>query len=177
MTSDEELYRQACSGNRESFRALYDRHADRLFGFLRGYVESREEAEDLLHTTFLRVLQSREVTLNRASFRTWLYRIGRNLALNELRSSARASAAIRRAPETPLQPGSDELHEAKARLHAVADAVERLPTALAEVFQLRARGLSYAEMAEVLEIPLGTCKSRMHEMLTQLREEMTSWTP
>jgi len=50
--------------------------------------------------------------------------------------------------------------------------VARLPDPLAELFHLRAGGLSYEELAQVLEVPLGTIKSRMHEMVGRLREEV-----
>ena len=55
-------------------------------------------------------------------------------------------------------------------------AIARLPPALSEVFHLRTSGLSYEEIADVLEIPLGTLKSRMNQMVTQLREELRPWT-
>ena len=51
-----------------------------------------------------------------------------------------------------------------------------LPKSLAEVYRLRASGLSYEEMAEVLAVPLGTVKSRMHQMVAELRKEMQAWT-
>jgi DNA-directed RNA polymerase specialized sigma24 family protein len=47
---------------------------------------------------------------------------------------------------------------------------------LAEVYRLRVSGLSYEEMAQVLEVPLGTLKSRMHDMVRRLQEEMEKWT-
>jgi DNA-directed RNA polymerase specialized sigma24 family protein len=50
--------------------------------------------------------------------------------------------------------------------------VAKLPVELGEIYSLRTQGMSYAEMAEVLGIPLGTVKSRMHQLVKQLREEM-----
>jgi len=66
--------------------------------------------------------------------------------------------------------------EARETAAALAAAVERLPKSLAEVYRLRASGLSYEEMAEVLAVPLGTVKSRMHQMVAELRKEMKQWT-
>ena len=56
---------------------------------------------------------------------------------------------------------------------ALGEAVSRLPVPLSEVYHLRASGLSYEEMAQVLEVPVGTVKSRMHDMVKRLREEVS----
>jgi RNA polymerase sigma-70 factor (ECF subfamily) len=66
--------------------------------------------------------------------------------------------------------------EAREVAVALDGAVARLPPALAEVYRLRTSGLSYEEIADVLETPLGTVKSRMHEMVRHLREDMAPWT-
>jgi len=55
---------------------------------------------------------------------------------------------------------------------ALCRAVARLPSPLAELFQLRAGGLSYEELAQVLDIPIGTVKSRMHDLMGRLRAEV-----
>lgn len=175
MASDEELYRRVQAGDRTAFGDLYERHSSRLFSFLLGYVRQREEAEDLLHETFVRALRSAEVTFDRATFRTWLYRIGRNQALNRLRAKRRAEQATASWPAPKPAAAVDEQHEHMALRAALDTAVGQLPTPLAEVYQLRMRGLSYGEMADVLRIPLGTLKSRMHEMVVRLRAEMDLW--
>ena len=174
MASDEELHRRVRAGDRRAFRALYDRHGSCLLGFLRGYVKSEAEAEDLVHETFVRVLEN-DVVFDRASFRTWLYRIGRNAALNRLRTTRRAEKASTRLAHQEAGAGVDEAHEQKRRLAALDAAVDRLPPLLAEVYAMRTRGLSYQEMADALEIPLGTLKSRMHDMVSRLRGELSEW--
>ena len=74
---------------------------------------------------------------------------------------------------TPAAPSAIEARETEKALQA---AVSRLPKSLGEVYRLRASGLSYEEMAEVLAVPLGTVKSRMHQMVMELRKEMQAWT-
>lgn len=175
--SDEALYRRLKRGDMSAFDVLFDRYESRLFGFLVSRVGNRADAEDLFHEAFLATLKSGEATFDHeGAFRTWLYRIARNLTLNRRRSLQRGERALARLPEELHEPGADELLGDRQKSAALQDALERLPPTLAELFQLRTSGLSYEEMAAVLEIPLGTIKSRMNQMVTQLKEELRPWT-
>jgi RNA polymerase sigma-70 factor (ECF subfamily) len=71
-------------------------------------------------------------------------------------------------------PHPEHALERRQLTEEVRAAASRLPAALGELYQLRASGLSYEELAEVLGIPLGTVKSRMHELVSRLREEVRS---
>ena len=62
-----------------------------------------------------------------------------------------------------------------AFLAALSEAVRRLPPALGELYHLRTNGLSYEQIARVVEVPLGTVKSRMHQLVNLLREELEPW--
>lgn len=182
MDSDEQLYERVRTGDLRAFDELYDRYAASLFGYLRatlGSRSSRADAEDALHEAFLNTLRSANapgVTFDRGGFRAWLFRVARNVALNRLRTSARGAAAKAQLGEDEPAPSAHETLEAHQLRAALDGAVARLPPALAEVYRLRTSGLSYEEMADVLETPLGTVKSRMHQMVKQLREEMGPWT-
>lgn len=178
MESDEALYARAKHGDLPAFDELYARYAARLFGFLRAQLPTAADAEDLFHETMLATLESPEVTFGSASFRTWLFRVARNRVLNRLRSRARGEAA-----STLLSAGGDEPPTgaedriARAQMvDALERAVKRLPATLSDVYHLRSSGLSYEEMATVLEIPIGTIKSRMNQMVKVLREELEPWT-
>jgi RNA polymerase sigma-70 factor, ECF subfamily len=180
LDSDEALYLRVKQGDMRAFDALYERYESRLFGFLHNQLRNRADAEDTFHEAFLAALKSREVKFERAGgFRTWLYRVARNLATNRMRSDrrgARAMSDVPRIEATPASTPPDESLEEHEMEHALGRAIEKLPPALSEVFHLRTSGLSYEEMADVLEIPLGTLKSRMNQMVTQLREELRPWT-
>jgi len=179
MDSDEALYSRVKQGDMRAFDELYARYASRLFGFLRPQVASRADAEDLFHEAILATLESDEVTFDRGSFRTWLYRIARNLLLNRVRSRYRGEAALLKvgaSGEDDPPPPVDERVAMGQMLRALDGAVGRLPETLSDVYHLRSSGLSYEEMASVLGIPLGTLKSRMNQMVNVLREEMKPWT-
>lgn len=176
MDSDEALYARVRRGDMRAFDELYDRYATRLYGFLGSILRSRADAEDVFHEAFLRALEAGEVDLRAGGFRAWLYRIARNRALNVIRGKERGARAMDALPRADSPLSLDERLVHREVDAALAGAVARLPPALSEVFHLRTSGLSYEEMAEVLEIPLGTIKSRMNQMVTVLREEMRPWT-
>jgi len=176
MDADETLYARVKRGDMAAFDELYARHAPRLFGFLRSQLPTAADAEEILHEAMLRTLESAEVTFDRASFRTWLYRIARNIAFNRARSSGRGAHAMQQLTQDPPPPPADEQLAHAEMMRALDDAVARLPRALSDLYRLRSSGLSYEEMADVLDIPLGTLKSRMHQMVGALREEMKPWT-
>jgi len=192
MDSDEELFRRTREGDMAAFDGLYERYEVPLFGFLLAVLRSREDAEEMFHEAFLAVLKAGEphrqggfaprtpprdpARFSAGGFRAWLYRVARNAALNRIRSEQRGARALSQLPaEDP--PSTPERDLAERQRHvALETAVARLPPALSHVYHLRTSGLSYEEMADVLEIPVGTLKSRMHEMVTRLREELGPWT-
>jgi RNA polymerase sigma-70 factor (ECF subfamily) len=182
LEADETLYARAKEGDMRSFDALYARYEACLFGFIVSQVRHRADAEDVFHEAFVNALKAPLVRFEgEGGFRAWIYRIARNLVINRARSSqrgARAMAEVSRSglPGERPAPASDEaLIDAEMRV-ALAKAVAELPPALSEVFHLRASGLRYEEIADVLECPVGTIKSRMNQMVNQLREELRPWT-
>ena len=177
MLSDETLYQHLLSGDLTAFDRLYERYERHLFGFLCRQLGDPHEAEDVLHEAFMALLKEKAARRQADSFRAWLFQVARNLCRNRQRTRQRSSKALEteaRSPPEPLADPGRALEAAEASV-ALRQAVTRLPGTLAELFQLRAAGLSYEEMAQVLEVPLGTVKSRMHEMVGRLREEVHPW--
>lgn len=176
MDTDELLYQRAKQGDLPAFDELYTRYAARLFGFVRPQVGSRADAEDIFHETFLRTLESAEVRFDRGSFRTWLFRIARNAVLNRARGAGRAANAFVQLRAQDAVPTADEQIAHGEMMNALSVAIQKLPLALSEVYHLRSSGLSYEEIATILDAPMGTVKSRMHQMVNVLREELKPWT-
>ncbi len=177
MTSDEALYERLMGGEMAAFDQLYERYERPLFGFVLKHVRDRAEAEDLLHEAFMGVLKGRRE--KDGSFRAWLFQVARNLCLNRARTAGRASRALEvvaRDAEAVAEPAASGALERHRAVVALLDAVGLLPAQLAELYHLRVAGLSYEEMAGVVQAPVGTVKSRMHELVVRLREEMKPWT-
>ncbi len=172
MRSDEALFEDVSRGDLRAFDELYQRHARPLYGFVRRMLGDAHESEDVLNECFMTLIRQRDAAQRAHSLRAWLFAVARNLCLNRLRSSKRGARAISAVPEREPLPSPDALLDAKVTAERLRAAVERLSPALAELYALRARGLSNEELAEALNIPLGTVKSRTHEMVRKLREEM-----
>ena len=140
-------------------------------------LSSLVKAEDVLHETLMTVLRA-PADFSRGTFKAWGHQVARNACLNRLRARRRGEAARGRFEAAPVEPPltAAEALEAGETAHALARAVAALPRPLGELYRLRASGLSYEELATVLELPLGTVKSRMHDMVKQLQKEMRAWT-
>ncbi|RKG76112.1 sigma-70 family RNA polymerase sigma factor [Corallococcus exercitus] len=174
MPSDEALYEALLGGDLKAFDALYARYEQHLFGFIRKHLQDAHEAEDVLHETFLAVLRDRAGARAARSFRAWIFQVARHLCLNRHRSAHRETRALKKEADSLEEPGPGPEHalEHQQARDALREAVTRLPLELGELYALRTQGMSYVEMADVLGLPLGTVKSRMHQLVKQLREEM-----
>ncbi len=176
MLTDETLYLRLLNGDMEAFEQLYRRYETRLFGYIVRQLGDRIEAEDVFHDAFMAVLKERKSGQELSNFRAWLFQVARNLCHNRFRSSKRAARTTLTESRSKV-PGVDAEHmlDSQQMPQALRGAVARLPESLAQLYSLRASGLSLDEIAETLDIPLGTVKSRMHKMVMQLREEMRQW--
>lgn len=173
MVSDEALHARMLRGDLAAFDALYARHAGHLHGFAARMLGDAHEAEDVIHEAFMALLRTRDLDATPLSVRAWMFQCARNLCLNRLRSRRRGSIAFDAAEREPVASHTPaSALEDRQQHERLAAAVGALPPALAELYSLRAGGLSYEQLAAVMEIPVGTVKSRIHEMVTRLREEM-----
>jgi RNA polymerase sigma-70 factor (ECF subfamily) len=172
VRSEESLYEALRGGDLTAFDALYTRLSQPLYGFILRHVGDAHEAEDVLHDTFMALLTKPPEA---SSLRAWLYQCARHHSLNRLRTRRRGARALDAAAQEPVEvtaPNPSAALDAHETADRLAQAVAALPAASAELYALRAGGLSYDEIAAVLGVPVGTVKSRMHDMVTRLRTEM-----
>ncbi len=113
-------------------------------------------AEDVTQEAFIKAYRSLRRFRWQSKFSTWLFRIARNCAVDAIRHRERARRLIREVSEPSPAPDS-------SLRAALSDAIESLPRELREAFVLiEVFGFSYGETADVLSVPAGTLKSRMH---------------
>jgi RNA polymerase sigma-70 factor (ECF subfamily) len=168
MHSDEELMSAVARGNEAALGTLVGRHSARLRAYLQRITSNREDADDLLQESWVRVARAAQRYDAKRRFRSWLYGIATNLARDLFR---RRRARERALSELALQPRAEpEVGPIdRGKLH---DRIARLPENRRAVLHLRYfEGLNESEMAEVLGIPKGTVKSRLHAAMRELRSE------
>ncbi len=173
MNSDEALFERLLGGQLGAFDELYARFERPLFGFIYSQLGDAAEAEDVLHEAFMAVLRARDERRSVRSFRAWLYGVAHHLCLNRVRSrkrAAKATEAVARVQASAEAPAELTVELAE-RAEGLRRAVERLPAPLGELYHLRAAGMSYQDAASVTGVPVGTVKSRMHEMIKRLKQE------
>jgi len=160
-------------GEPEAFGLIYDRHAATLLRFL-GRRAGATVAEGLVGELFRIAFERRKTfDASRASALPWLYGMGSNLLLKHRRGEARRLRASARmaADEATDRRASARALDARLLFPRVADAIEALPGGEREALLLFAwEDLSYQSVAEALELPIGTVRSRLNRARTQLRE-------
>jgi RNA polymerase sigma-70 factor (ECF subfamily) len=185
--SDEELLRRCRADNDSAaFSALVHRYERELCSYLRRYLGNAEMADDVFQATFLQVHLKKELFEEGRRFRPWLYTIATNQAIDAQRRNRRhrmVSLDHRTGGDDDVgslvdmlsgrEQTADKKMEDEEAKHWVRTAVEELPDPLKSALLLvYHQGMKYREAADVLGIPVGTVKSRLHAALLKLNE---SW--
>jgi len=167
MPSDEALMAEFQLGSRVAFDELFARYRQPLYGYFRRRLASRERAEDLTQETFLAVIHAAERYQPRALVRTYLYGIAIKLLAAERRRSAR--------PEVASDPVNDPKSDESLW---VRQALGRLEPVAREILMLREyEQLSYAEIADLLRLPLNTVRTRLFRSRLALKDALEARKP
>jgi RNA polymerase sigma factor (sigma-70 family) len=173
-TTDAYVIRQSLH-TPECFFELFERHFHAMHRFMcaRG---AGEAAEDLASETFLVAYRRRaSYDLSRPDARPWLFGIGINLARNAARSHRRGLRAFSGALERPVEPHDGVAERIDARRLRLAEALDALTAEERDALVLFAcEELSYDEIAEVLAVPVGTVRSRLHRARMKVRASLAS---
>jgi RNA polymerase sigma-70 factor, ECF subfamily len=172
-TADAALVARAQRGDRPALEALVRRHQRGLFHLCLRYVRDADEAADLVQRTFVRAMAKLPELRAAEVFRTWLLRIGANLALNHLRDHARFVPEAAGSGTLVAQPVATERLEAGEAARALRRAVEALPTKQRMTIELRVfEELSFREIAEALGTSEGAAKVNFHYAVRSLRTRL-----
>ncbi|HSL11138.1 MAG TPA: sigma-70 family RNA polymerase sigma factor [Actinomycetota bacterium] len=176
--SDGELVRRFHAGDREAFGALVERHRDRVYRVCLRVTGDAEEALDASQEAFLSALRNLDRFRGDAAFTTWIHRIAVNASYDRMRARARtpllhavADDGSRPEPGPPVPDPADAVADATDVAAALASVPEEFRAALvlADV-----EDLPYDEISAILEVPVGTVKSRVHRGRVALARAMGS---
>lgn len=184
--TDEDLLTQFRAGQSEAFGVLVRRYERELFGYLRRYLGDSNLADDVFQNTFLQLYTKAGQYEPGRPVRPWLYTIATHAAIDALRRQGRHQALSLDQGREELPNGevrslvellesrgpapADQLEDEERR-EKVRASVDQLPEFLRQVLIMAYyQGMKYREIAEVLGIPVGTVKSRLHAALVKLQE-------
>jgi len=186
--TDQQLIARCRAGQTDAFATLIERHQHRLFNAVLRMVGNYDDAQDLTQDAFVRALQGLKKFRGNAAFYTWLFRIGMNLCINHRRRQQHvrfASLAVDAGDFTGAQADrlanlADRAAVSPARQAQINEEHNRVLTALQDLPpQSRAvvilrdiEQLDYAQIAKILDLPVGTVKSRLSRARDTVRKQL-----
>ena len=181
MTTDEELVARSRGGDLDSFNQLVLRWERPIYALAYRVIGREEEARDIAQETFLRAFRALKGFKGQAKFSSWLYRITLNLCRDWMRRERRTPIAqtpegvdlVELAGEATPWESIEDLVSRKELGRAVAKAMSVLPEEQRTAIILKEyQGLTFQEIADLLECPLSTVKTRLYQGLTVLRRQL-----
>ena len=182
--TDQEVVEWARQGHERAYRELVRRYQRPVFSLIYRMVRDRERAEDLAQETFVKVLNALDSYRREYKFSSWIFKIANNAAIDQLRRKELDTLSLDGAPDavtserqegTSLQlahGGESPLEELQARElgSQIEQAIARLRPEYRSCILLRhVEGYAYEEIAEMLDLPLGTVKTYIHRARSELR--------
>jgi len=176
--SDKELILRFQQGDELAYVELVNRYRNRLMNFIYRYVGTREEAEDIVQDTFVKLFQKKDYYRPISEFSTWIFTIAANLAKTELRKRKRRKVSYlsqlgmeEKDFDIPVEDTTDEEMVGEYTESQIQNAIQSLQLHFRTALILRdIEELSYEEISKILDVPLGTIKSRINRARLQLQE-------
>jgi RNA polymerase sigma-70 factor (ECF subfamily) len=176
--TDEQLMTRAAAGSDTAFEELYRRYARRLKGFFFMQLGGDEElAADATHDVFLRAYEARDRYQEGRRVDTWLFTIAYNICRNHYRSNAYEAQLMASLDAEPVMDQQIEVDLDAAMLdEALAQVLSELPSTLHQLFSLHYQEeLTIPQIAEIVGVPEGTVKSRLHKTMNMIRKKLKQY--
>ncbi len=181
VNEDARWIESAIAGDAEAFGCLVSKYQNRLYNSMVHFLRDETEAEDVVQESFVSSFTRLSRFRGNSSFYTWLYRIAVNAAISRRRKKRPRVSVERDLGDAatgidgsgPLPGDQMEQDERSVQLHA---ALNRLGDEHRLILVLRELdGLSYEDISEVLDTPVGTVRSRLHRARSQLKDELATY--
>ncbi len=177
--SDEKLILRFQEGDINAYNELVKRYKDRLLNFVFRYFNNVEQAEDVVQDTLIKLYTHASYYKNVAKFSTWIFTIAKNNALTELRKNKRKKTDSLWTKDGQIIDinSKEESLDSKVQNEIAIDQLNKFLDEIPENFRMAVvlrdfQELSYEEISKILEIPIGTIKSRINRGRIQLAEKM-----
>ena len=177
--SDEKLILRFQEGDINAYNELVKRYKDRLLNFVLRYFNNVEQAEDVVQDTLIKLYTHASYYKNVAKFSTWIFTIAKNNALTELRKNKRKNTDSLLTDDGQVIDinSKEESLDSKVQNEIAIDQLNKFLDEIPENFRMAVvlrdfQELSYEEISKILEIPIGTIKSRINRGRIQLAEKM-----
>ena len=182
---DNALVSAYLEGDEDAFEVLVSRYQDKLVNYLNNLLHDYELSVDLAQEAFIRVYRNADRYKGKYQFSTWIYRIATNLAIDEIRRRERKGRFFfynvmslfqkdeRTFPLPDKRESPERALDRKEKLQRLRVAIDTLPEKYRLAFMLKeVQELSYEETSRILNISLGTAKSRIHRAKMLLRDKL-----
>jgi RNA polymerase sigma-70 factor (ECF subfamily) len=177
--SDEKLILRFQEGDINAYNELVKRYKDRLLNFVLRYFNNVKQAEDVVQDTLIKLYTHASYYKNVAKFSTWIFTIAKNNALTELRKNKRKKTDSLWTDDGQVIDinSKEESLDSKVQNEIAIDQLNKFLDEIPENFRMAVvlrdfQELSYEEISKILEIPIGTIKSRINRGRIQLAEKM-----
>ena len=179
--SDEQLMLLFQGGDENAYIELVNRYKDKLINFIFNYLGDLESSEDVVQDTMIKLYQKKHYYKEIAKFSTWLYTIAKNLANTELRKRKQRKTTLLSQfskddktydlPSNDPEPGQEIQTDIVNKI--IRDAIDQLSEKFKIVIVLRdIQQLSYEDISKIINVPIGTVKSRINRARLQLQVEL-----
>ena len=179
--SDEKLILRFQEGDINAYNELVKRYKDRLLNFVLRYFNNVEQAEDVVQDTLIKLYTHASYYKNVAKFSTWIFTIAKNNALTELRKNKRKKTDSLWTEDGQIIDinSKEESLDSKVQNEIAIEQLNKFLDEIPENFRMAVvlrdfQELSYEEISKILDVPLGTIKSRINRARLQLQEKLKS---
>lgn len=171
--NEQEIIKTVQDGNFEAFGQIVEKYKESLYSFIFYSIKNEAAAQDIYQDTLLKALKQIKNYREEGNFKAWLFTVARNNITDYFRANAKMASLPEdeNADIFPSQDNTEKQALSKISLDNILDKIEELPEKDKEIILLR-QYLSFKEIAEVLNCPLGTALARLNRAIKKLQKDL-----